>query len=78
MPKLNKIAREILFKYCTFSQRFRAERGHSPQYQPLMDRWNVAHNTRTHNLDLILRKIQRMNPDAVPAELLGEIKFVNL
>ncbi|SFT50545.1 hypothetical protein SAMN02910356_00846 [Selenomonas sp. GACV-9] len=78
MPKLNKIAREILFKYCTFSQKFRADRGTSPQYQPLMGRWTVAHNARTHNLDLTLRKVQRMNPDAVPAELLSEIKFTNL
>ena len=78
MPRLNKIAREILFKYCTYSQKFRDERGSNPQYAPLMDRWNVAHNAKVHNVDLVLRKVQRMNPDAVPQEILNELKFLKL
>ncbi len=78
MPRLNKIAREILFKYCTYSQKFREERGTNPQYAPLMDRWNVAHNSRVHNVDLVLRKVQRMNPDAVPQEILDEVKYLKL
>ena len=78
LPKLNKIAREILFKYCTFSQKFRDSRGSSPQYQQLMEHWRVSQNAKTHNVDLILRKIQRMNPEAVPPEVEEEQAFLNL
>lgn len=78
LPKLNKIAREILFKYCTFSQKFRDSRGSSPQYQQLMDRWNVTHSSKAHNVELVLRKIQRTNPDAVPPEIEEEFTYLNL
>ncbi|MDY4697437.1 MAG: hypothetical protein SO362_06080 [Selenomonas montiformis] len=77
LSKLTKAAREILFRYCTFSKKIREERAASPQYRQLMDRWSIAQNTKIHNVDLIMRKIQRINPENIPAEVEEEASFLS-
>lgn len=78
MPKLTKPAREILFRYCTFAKDLRTLRGSNPQYRQLMERWSVKQSGRIHNLDLVVRKIERSHPEALPPEVEEERRYLSL
>ncbi|MBO6205221.1 MAG: hypothetical protein J6O13_16995, partial [Selenomonas sp.] len=57
LPRLNKVSREILFKYCTFSQKYRDKLLINPQYKPLIERWTVGRDDRVRTLELFSRRI---------------------
>ena len=79
LPRLNKVTREILFRYCTLSKKFRKSLASNPQFQPLLERWSVTQGAKAHGIDLFVKKIQKMKPNAnVPAEILSEVEFVRL
>ena len=78
MSRLNKEAREILFKYCTFSAKYRSLRGSTPQYSQLCEAFKLSQANRLHNLDLTLRKMKSINPDGVAPEVPAEIEFAKL
>lgn len=76
LPRLNKIARDILFRYCTLSKKFRQSLATNPQFKPLFERWSVKQSAKVHNLDLLVQKIKRMKPgEPVPAEIEAEAEF---
>ena len=77
LPRLNKVAREILFRYCTFSRKYRDALSLNPQYQPLMEHWNVKQGTKDHLLDVFTRKILTMK-DTLPAEVRKEAEFMKM
>ena len=79
LPRLNKIAREILFRYCTLSKKFRKSLESNPQFQPLMARWSVTQGAKVHSMDLLVRKVRRMKPEEeLPKEIMEEVKFLKL
>ena len=79
LPRLNKVAREILFRYCTLSKKFRKALESNPQFQPLMARWSVTQSAKVHSMDLLVRKVRRMKPDEdLPKEIAEEVKFLQL
>ncbi len=79
LPRLNKIAREIVFRYCTLSKKFRKALSSNPQYQPLLERWSVTQGAKYHGTDLFAKKVQKMKPgEDVPKEILGELEFLKL
>lgn len=77
LPRLNKVAREILFKYCTFSRDYREALAINPQYRPLIDRWNIAHEDKVRTLELFSRKILGQTSD-LPVEIRQETAFLKL
>ncbi len=79
LPRLNKIAREIVFRYCTLSKKFRKSLANNPQYQPLLERWGVTQGAKLHGTELFAKKVQKMKPgENVPKEILGELEFLRL
>lgn len=77
LPRLNKVARDILFRYCTLSKKFRQLLASNPQFKPLMERWSVKQSAKVHNIDLLIQKIKRMKPgEEVPKEIVGEAEFL--
>ncbi len=79
LPRLNKVARDIVFRYCTLSKKFRKSLGSNPQFQPLLERWSVTQSAKAHSIDLFVKKVQRMKPDEeVPPEIAGEAVFLRL
>ncbi|MBP3690304.1 MAG: cyclic nucleotide-binding domain-containing protein, partial [Schwartzia sp.] len=50
LPRLNKITREILFRYCTLSKKFRKSLAANPQFQPLLERWGVTQGAKAHGI----------------------------
>ncbi len=77
LPRLNKVAREILFKYCTFGRDYRDALAINPQYKPLIDRWNIAHDDKVRTLELFSRKILGQTSD-LPEEIQTETEFLKL
>ena len=79
LPRLNKVAREILFRYCTLSKKFRKALASNPQFQPLMARWRVTQEAKAHSLDLLVRNVRRMKPEEeLPKEIAEEVTFLKL
>ncbi|SHK33472.1 hypothetical protein SAMN05216582_102145 [Selenomonas ruminantium] len=77
LPRLNKVAREILFKYCTFGRDYREALAINPQYKPLIDRWNIAHDDKIRTLELFTRKVLEQTHD-LPEEMQLEMDFLKL
>ena len=77
LPKLNKVARDILFRYCTFSEKYREALAGKPQYQPLIERWRVRQDAKRRSLDIFVRKILSTT-DSLPSEVEAELDFMKL
>ncbi|MCR5176678.1 MAG: hypothetical protein K6C05_07470 [Anaerovibrio sp.] len=77
LPKLNKVAREILFKYCTFTRKYRDILSINPQYRPLMDAWRIRQDEKEHTLDIFSRQILTMT-DSLPKEVQLEAEYIKL
>jgi len=75
LPRLNKVSREILFKYCTFSQKYRDNLLINPQYKPLIERWNVGKDDRVRTLELFSRKILTQTKE-LPEEVQCEAEYL--
>ena len=77
LPRLNKVSREILFKYCTFGRSYRDALSINPQYKPLIDRWNIAHDDKVRTFELFTRRILGQMPE-LPEEMKIEEAYLNL
>ena len=77
LPRLNKVARDILFRYCTFSAKYREMLAAKPQYQPLMERWSIRQEAKRRSLDVFTRKILSTT-DSLPPEVQSELTFLSL
>ena len=75
--KLNKVARDIIFRYCTFSKQYRTNLASNPQYQNLIEKWGIKREQKRHSIDLIARKIQTVQSD-LPKEVESEIAYLQL
>ena len=77
LPRLNKVSREILFKYCTFGRSYRDTLSINPQYKPLIDRWNIAHDEKQRTFELFTRRILGQIPE-LPEEMKLEEEYLKL
>ncbi|SDP63088.1 cyclic nucleotide-binding domain-containing protein [Selenomonas ruminantium] len=77
LPRLNKVAREILFKYCTFGRDYRDALSINPQYKPLIDRWNITHDDKVRTFELFTRRILGQIAD-LPEEMKVEEEYLKL
>jgi len=77
LPRLNKVSREILFKYCTFSQKYRDKLLINPQYKPLIERWLVGRDDRARTLELFSRRILTQTKE-LPEEVQIEAEYLKL
>lgn len=79
LPRLNKITRDILFRYCTLSKKFRKTLASNPQFQPIFERWGVTQGAKVHSIDLFVKKVQKLRPgEDVPEEIAREALFARL
>lgn len=77
LPRLTKVARDILFRYCTFSEKYRRSLASNPQYQPIMERWKVKQGAKFHAYNLFKRKLMLLTDD-IPKEVDMEGEFLRL
>lgn len=76
-PRLNKVARNILFTYCPFTKEIRAILETNPIYREILDRYRIKNAQKVHHLDIVRQKIFNLHRP-LPEEIEDEYTFVNL
>lgn len=74
-PRLNKIARSILFSYCPFSKAIRDTLKANPLYKETMERYDVKLGQQLHHYDNLFQKIKNAGAK-IPSELQAQRNFL--
>lgn len=74
-PRLNKIARAILFSYCPFSKGIRDTLKANPLYKETMERYDVNLGQRLHHYNNLFQKIKNSG-DPIPPEIQAQKEFL--
>ena len=73
-PRLNKVARKILFTYCPFSKDICQSLAQNPLYTELLERHRIHTAQRLHHIDLLIQKLKN-NGTPIPESLEKERTF---
>ena len=73
-PRLNKVARKILFSYCPFPAGVMAGMTQNPLFSELLERHKILAGQRVHHLEVLAQKI-RNTGNEIPETLKKEIAF---
>lgn len=74
-PRLNKVARNILFTYCPFSKEVRKVLSANPQFREILERYDIKNVQRLHHLDNVEQRIKN-NRGEIPEELVRQRAFL--
>ncbi|MDE7283730.1 MAG: cyclic nucleotide-binding domain-containing protein [Lachnospiraceae bacterium] len=74
-PRLNKIARTILFTHCPFSKEIRNKLKANPLYKDMMDRYDIKLSQKLHHMDNLTQKMKNSGVE-VPAEIEEQRAFL--
>ena len=74
-PRLNKVARTILAKYCPFPAEMRAKLAQNPSYKDLMEYYEKHQAQKIHRMENIVQKIKNMGV-MIPSEILDELEYM--
>lgn len=75
-PRLNKIARTILFTHCPFSKEIRDKLRVNPLYKETMDRYDIKLQQKIHHMDNIFQKLKNTNVQ-IPEELQAQRDYLD-
>lgn len=76
-PRLNKVARAILFRYCPFASKTREKLKANPMYRELVERYEVHTGQKKHRMDILCQKLHALRKP-VPAEIGREMEYLNM
>lgn len=74
-PRMNKIARTILYNYCTFTVAIREKLKANPMYREISERYEIRMGQKRHRIENICQKI-RSTGKPVPEEIERERQFL--
>ena len=74
-PRLNKVAREILFTFCPFAKELREKIADNPQYGELINHYNAHIGGQIKPLVNIVHRLQKEEIE-VPEVILGQIEHL--
>lgn len=74
-PRLNKVARNILFTYCPFSKEIRTSLEANPIYRDILDKYNIRNAQKVHHLELLKQKLTS-SKGAIPDEIENEYNYL--
>ena len=74
-PRLNKVARTILFSYCPFSAEVRTSLGANPLFREILERYKVKNIQKLHHLENVEQKLRNSRAE-IPEELVLQRKFL--
>lgn len=74
-PRLNKVARGILFDYCPFSRAIRDKLKINPLYKDMMERYDIKLTQHIHHYNNLFQKIKNMGAD-IPPELQRQREYL--
>lgn len=67
-PRLNKVARNIIFTYCPFSKEIRSKLTANPLYKEMMSRYDIKLSQKLHHYDNVFQKLKNAGTP-IPQEL---------
>lgn len=73
-PRLNKVARTILFNHCPFPSEIRHKLAANPIYLPVIQRHVTKYEQNSHRMSNLCQKLTNSGK-VIPEEFLQEIKF---
>ena len=73
-PRLNKVAREILFKYAPFSAKTLSSLSANPIYRDMIEKREIKRQQRLHILGNLCKKLTNQGTE-IPEEIQKEIEF---
>ncbi|MCR5033448.1 MAG: hypothetical protein K6A92_11385 [Lachnospiraceae bacterium] len=76
-PRLNKVARVILFRYCPFKSEIREQLGTNPLYSDMLNKYKILNGQKVHHITGVISKIKACGT-AVPKELYDEEAFLKM
>lgn len=74
-PRLNKIARAILFTYCPFSKEIRDKLKMNPLYKETMERYDIKLGQKVHHYNNLFQKLKNMGVD-IPPEIKAQREYL--
>ena len=74
-PRLNKIARAILFTYCPFSREIRDKLKMNPLYKETMDRYDIKLAQKIHHYDNLFQKLKNIGAE-IPPEIQSQRDYL--
>lgn len=74
-PRLNKIARAILFTYCPFSKDIRNKLKANPLYKDTMERYDIKLAQKIHHYDNLFQKLKNIGAD-IPPEIKSQRDYL--
>ena len=74
-PRLNKVAREILFTFCPFPKEKRDQLSENPQYRDLIKQHDIHIGSRLRPLEGLIRRLQKEGID-VPEEVEAQYRVL--
>ena len=74
-PRLNKVARSILFTHCPFAKEIREKLKVNPLYKDTMDRYDIKLTQRVHHMDNLCQKLKNTGVE-IPEEIIKQREFL--
>lgn len=74
-PRLNKVAREILFTFCPFAKELREKLADNPQYSELLNHYNTRIGNQSKPVVNAIHKLQKDGFE-IPPEISGQLEFL--
>lgn len=76
-PRLNKVARDILFTHCPFSKDIRERLKMNPLYKDILDRYRIRSAQKLHHMDNLYQKLQKSRLP-VPPEIAAQREYLDM
>ncbi|MBO5209836.1 MAG: hypothetical protein J6B68_10930 [Lachnospiraceae bacterium] len=76
-PRLNKVARTILFTYCPFAKEIRNKLKANPLYKDMMDRYDIKLGQKIHHMNNLFQKIKNLGAD-IPEDIQKQRNYLDL
>ena len=74
-PRLNKVAREVLFTFCPFPKEMREKMADNPQYRDLIKKYDTQQQGKLRPLAGLINKLKKENIE-VPEELIKQYQVL--
>lgn len=75
--RLNKVARDIIFRYCPFAKSIREELVANPMYHDMFSRYEILNERKLHRVEMFLDKYQKAGGE-ITRELEDNLEFYKL
>ena len=76
LPRMNKVSRSILFKYCPFNREIRESLSKNPLYENPLRYFNLHNGQKKHHFTNVSQEIRNAGKE-IPEEISDEMEYLN-